>query len=104
MLKKRHQSRKGPVRSHYREMPLEQPHIAANVQHAEEALPDDEVLLNVGILRYGQSHRLQVDLNPILFAGDSGSANHMPPTFPLCSFTACPALSKSSNLHLLTKC
>ncbi len=60
VLKKRLESRKGPVRFHYRDKPLEQPYIAANEQHAEEALPDDEVLLTVGILRYGQSHRLQV--------------------------------------------
>lgn len=65
VLKKRLESRKGPIRFHYREKPLEQPHVAAVEQHAEEALPDDEFLLTVGILRYGQPHRLQV--GPIHF-------------------------------------
>ncbi|BDA46278.1 snRNA-activating protein complex subunit 3 [Coccomyxa sp. Obi] len=59
VLKKRLESRKGPVRFHYRDKPLEKPHMAANEQHAEEGLPDDEVLLTVGILRYGQSYRMQ---------------------------------------------
>ena len=63
VLGKRLESKKGRVRLRYREKALPEQRSAASTQEQEQRLPDDEVLLSVGILRYGQSHRLQVPLS-----------------------------------------
>lgn len=62
MLQKRLEQKKGRARLQFREKPL-QPASADTQQDTEQRLPDDELLLTVGILRYGQSYRLQVLLN-----------------------------------------
>ena len=61
-LGKRLESKKGHARLRFREQQPPQHLSASSERDTGQRLSDDEILLTVGILRYGHSNRLQVSL------------------------------------------